>query len=86
MSRTKHLTRAEAANKSRPTRRRAKTRLTKLGDRDYAHYRSSTDRPKNAGNQWRPGFNSGQRLRKDQRAAKILGRRLDRRRLDRSLP
>lgn len=82
MSRTQHLTRYEADHNSRPTRKRAKTRLTKLGDR---HCWPSTDRPRNAGNRWRPGFNAGQRHRKDQRDAKIIGRRLERRRLDRSL-
>lgn len=83
MSRTQHLTSAEAANNARPTRQRAKTRLTKLGDRSYF---PNTDRPKNAGNQWRAGYNAGQRRRKEQRDAKILGRRLERRRLNRSVP
>lgn len=82
MSRTRHLTRHEAADNSRATRRRAKTRLTKLGDRLYW---PNSDRPKNAGNEWRAGNNSGQRHRKDQREQKILGRRLERRRLNRSL-
>lgn len=82
MSRTQHLTYAEAANNSRPTRQRAKTRLTKLGDRSYW---PSGIRPKNAGNQWRPGYSQGQRSRKEARQAKVIGRRLDRRRLDRSL-
>lgn len=82
MSRTQHLTRTERDNNLRPTRKRAKTRLTKLGD---SHYWPNTDRPKNAGNQWRAGNNSGQRRRKDQRDAKIVGRRLERRRLNRSL-
>jgi hypothetical protein len=67
MRRTNHLTQADAANNLRPTRARAKTRLTKLGDRLYF---GNTDRPKNDGNAWRPGYNAG---------------RLERRRLDRSL-
>jgi hypothetical protein len=82
MSRTKHLTRAEADNKSRPTRARAKTRLTKLGDRLYF---GNSDRPKNEGNTWKFGYNSGKRHRKETRQAKVIGRRLERRRLDRSL-
>ena len=83
MSRTHHLTLAEAASNSRATRHRAKTRLTKLGDRSYFQ---SADRPKNAGNQWRPGHAAGQRRRKDQRQAKVLGRRIERRRLNREVP
>lgn len=83
MSRTHHLTRVEAANNTRVTRQHAKTRLTKLGDRSYF---PNTDRPKNAGNQWRSGYNAGQRRRKEQRDEKILGRRLERRRLNRSGP
>lgn len=82
MSRTQHLTRTEAENNSRATRQRAKTRLTKLGGQSYF---SGGDRPKNAGNQWRAGYNAGQRRRKEQRDAKILGRRLERRRLNRSV-
>lgn len=80
MSRTHHLTQAEASDNSRATRRRARTRLTKLGGQWYV---PSTDRPKNAGNQWRPGHNAGQRHRKEQRHAKVLGRRLARRRRNR---
>lgn len=82
MSRTHHLTASEADNNSRPTRQRAKTRLTKLGDWLYW---PNADRPKNEGNQWRYGFSSGQRHRKEHREQKILGRRLERRRLNRSL-
>lgn len=82
MSRTKHLTQAQADNNSRPTRARAKSRLTKLGDRLYF---GNTDRPKNEGNAWRPGYNAGKRHRKEARQAKVIGRRLERRRLDRSL-
>ena len=81
MSRTHHATRAEIEGKTLPTRHRAKTRLTKLGD----HYWPNTDRPLNAGNHWSYGFNAGQRHRKEQRQAKIIGRRLERRRLNRSL-
>jgi hypothetical protein len=80
VSRTHHLTQAEADNNSRPTRRRAKTRLTKIGDRSYW---PNTDRPKNTGNQWRYGYSAGQRHRKEVRDAKVLGRRLERRRLNR---
>ena len=83
MSRTRHATRAQIENNTRPTRRRAKTRLTKLGD---SHYWPHTDRPVNAGNHWGVGFNAGQRHRKEQRDAKIIGRRLERRRLNRSVP
>lgn len=83
MSRTAHLTQTEAANNARPTRRRAKTRLTKLGDRSYW---PNADRPKNAGNQWRHGYGAGKRRRKETREAKVLGRRLERRRLNRSVP
>ncbi len=82
MSRTRHATRAEIETNKRPTRRRAKTRLTKLGDQ---HYWPHTDRPLNAGNHWSYGFNAGQRRRKEQRQEKIIGRRLERRRLNRSL-
>ena len=82
MSRTRHLTRAECANNTRPTRRSAKTRLTKRGD---LYYFPNTDRPKNAGNQWRAGYNAGQRRRKEAREAKVLGRRIERRRLNRSV-
>ncbi|HSX22561.1 MAG TPA: hypothetical protein VLE97_07295 [Gaiellaceae bacterium] len=82
MSRTRHLTRYEAGANARPTRRRAKTRLTKLGDRTYW---PNPDRPKNAGNDWGASNNAGQRRRKDQREQKVLGRRLERRRLNRSL-
>lgn len=82
MSRTKHLTRAEVTNKSRPTRRRAKSRLTKSGE-TTSYYWLNSDRPKNAGNQWRPGKHGGQRHRKEQREDKILGRRLERRRQNR---
>lgn len=83
MSRTRHLTRSEAANNTRATRQRAKTRLTKLGDRSYF---PNDDRPKNAGNLWRFGYSAGQRHRKEQRQEKILGRRLERRRLNREVP
>ena len=83
MSRTRHLTRAESTANSRPTRHRAKTRLTKLGG--LAFYFPNTDRPKNAGNVWRPGYNTGQRRRKEAAQAKVIGRRLERRRVDRSL-
>ena len=83
MSRTSHLTSSQAEHNTRSTRRRAKTRLTKLGDRSYF---PSTDRPKNDGNHWQGGFNAGQRHRKDQRQAKVLGRRLERRRLNRDVP
>lgn len=82
MSRTRHLTRAEAENNSRATRRRAKTRLTQLGGQIYF---PNSDRPKNAGNEWRYGYSAGQRRRKEQREQKVLGRRLERRRLNRSL-
>ena len=82
MSRTHHATHHEIENNTRPTRRRAKTRLTKLGDR---HYWAPPDRPLNAGNHWSFGFNAGQRHRKEHRQEKILGRRLERRRLNRSL-
>ena len=82
MSRTKHLTRAEVNAKSRPTRRRAKSRLTKSG-KTTMYYWPCVDRPKNDGNQWRPGFSAGQRRRKEQREDKILGRRLERRRRNR---
>jgi len=84
MSRTKHLTRAEADASSRPTRKRAKSRLTK-----HAHvanwYEPNQDRPANRGNKWRAGNNAGQRRRKVQREAKVIGRRLERRRLNREL-
>jgi len=83
VSRTQHLTQTEAANNARPTRRRAKTRLTKLGDRSYW---PNADRPKNTGNQWRHGYGAGRRRRKETREAKVLGRRLERRRLNRSVP
>lgn len=83
MSRTHHLTSREADDNSRATRRRAKTRLTKLGDRLYW---PNADRPKNAGNAWRYGFSAGQRHRKEQSAQKVLERRLERRRLNRMVP
>jgi len=83
MSRTRHATRGEIANNTRPARRSAKTRLTKLGDSHY--YWPNTDRPLNAGNHWSHGFNAGQRRRKKQRQEKIIGRRLERRRLNRGL-
>lgn len=83
MSRTHHLTRAEVTSNSRATRRRAKTRLTKISGRSYFPV---TDRPKNAGNQWHPGHNAGQRRRKEQREGKVIGRRLARRRLNREVP
>jgi len=82
VSRTHHLTRAEFESHARPTRRRAKTRLTKLGDQSYF---PNADRPKNDGNQWRHGFSAGQRHRKEQRRVKVIGRRLERRRLNRSV-
>lgn len=82
MSRTRHLTRAEADSNSRATRRRAKTRLTTRGDL----YLPGGDRPKNAGNQWRSGHHAGQRRREEHRKAKVLGRRLDRRRQNREVP
>ena len=81
MSRTQHLTRQESDNNSRPTRRRARTRLTKLGDRIYF---GNSDRPKNAGNHW-GSTNAGQRRRREAHASKVIGRRLERRRLNRSL-
>jgi hypothetical protein len=83
MSRTYHPTRAEIAHSTRATRRRAKTRLTKLGD---SHYWPCPDRPKNAGNHWGRSNNAGQRRRKEARIAKVIGRRLDRRRLNRMVP
>lgn len=82
MSRTHHLTTTEFDSNTRSTRRRAKTRLTKHGDRAYW---PSALRPKNEGNHWRPGFNQGQRNRKEARESKVIGRRLERRRLNRSL-
>jgi hypothetical protein len=86
MSRTRHLTQRERAENSRATRRRAKTRLTKLAKLDgMAFYFGNTDRPKNAGNNYGTGFNAGQRRRKEARIEKVLGRRLERRRLNRSL-
>lgn len=81
MSRTQHLTREESAGNTRPTRRHARTRLTKLGDRSYF---PNSDRPKNGGNHWGHSNNAGQRRRKEARVAKVLGRRLERRRLNRS--
>jgi hypothetical protein len=81
MSRTRHLTHAELWENSRPTRARAKTRLTKL--HQWYWYWPNTDRPKNAGNHYGVGFHAGQRRRKEARVAKILGRRLDRRRRNR---
>lgn len=82
MSRTRHLTQADAQSSARATRRRARTRLTKLGGLTHL---PSTDRPKNAGNHWRPGYNAGQRRRKERQQAKIVGRRLERRRLNREI-
>jgi hypothetical protein len=82
MSRTHHLTRVEFADNSRPTRHRAKTRLTK---RAPAWSWPNNDRPKNAGNHYGLGFNAGQRRRKEARVAKVLGRRLDRRRRNREV-
>lgn len=82
MSRTRHLTRAEADNNTRPTRRHAQTRLTKLGG--WAH--PNEDRPKNAGNRWRYGYDRGRRHRKHVRLNKVIGRRIDRRRLNREVP
>jgi hypothetical protein len=82
LSRTQHLTRKEFADNSRPTRARARTRLTKLGDRSYF---PTTDRPVNAGNQWCGGYNAGQRRREEARRTKVIGRRLERRRLNRSV-
>src|SRR5438552_1815314 len=82
MSRTHHPTQAELESNTRPTRRRAKTRLTKFGDRSYW---PSGLRPKNIGNPWRFGYSQGQRSRKEARENKVIGRRLERRRLNRSL-
>lgn len=80
MSRTRHATRTEIEGATRPTRRRAKTRLTKLGARRYW---PEVARPLNAGNHWGSGFKGGKHLRRDQRDAKVIGRRLERRRLNR---
>lgn len=82
MSRTKHLTQAEFAANSRPTRRRAKTRLTK--EKREWHWPNS-DRPKNAGNNYGLNNNAGQRRRKEARVAKVIGRRLERRRRSRAV-
>lgn len=82
MSRTRHLTRKESDDGSRPTRRRARTRLTKLGDLVYF---PNSDRPKNDGNRWGRSNNVGQRRRREARVAKVIGRRLDRRRLNRTV-
>jgi hypothetical protein len=84
VSRTRHLTRAEFADNSRPTRARAKTRLTKL-KLSAVWYWPNADRPKNAGNHYGHGFNAGQRRRKEVRVAKVIGRRLDRRRGNRKI-
>ena len=84
MSRTRHLTRAEfCGDRIRATRRRAKTRLTKVVS-DYYH--PNVDRPVNGG-AWPGGigFNAGQRRRRDAREDKRLGRRRDRRRREREL-
>lgn len=83
MSRTHHLTRGEM----RPTRARAKTRLTnplKTGGQTY--FSDETNRPRNAGNHWMAGNNRGQRSRKEQRLDKIFGKRRERRRLNSGLP
>jgi len=86
MSRTHHLTQRERDENSRATRRRAKTRLTKLGKlKGFAFYFGNTDRPQNAGNNYGVGFNAGQRRRNEARVEKVIGRRLERRRLKRSL-
>lgn len=84
MSRTQHLTRAEFTGaRIRPTRRRARTRLTKVAP-DYYH--PNVDRPVNGG-AWPGGigFNAGQRRRREAREAKRFGRRRDRRRREREL-
>lgn len=82
MSRTRHLTQTESDHNSRSTRQHAKTRLTKLGGRAYW---PSGSRPKNIGNPWRYGYSQARRSRKEASANKVIGRRLERRRLNRSL-
>jgi hypothetical protein len=84
MSRTRHLTYVEFVNHLRDAkRRRAPSRLTKEKYGEW--YWPNCDRPKNAGNHWGRSNNAGQRRRKEARVAKVLGRRLERRRLNRAV-
>lgn len=94
MSRTRHLTRDEQAastpygrratkKKVRPRGRRAKTRLTKV---DSGYWPFEKPRPKNAGGPPKGfGGRAGKRARKDVAESKRIGRRLERRRLNREL-
>jgi len=84
VSRTRHLTRAEfVGDVLRPRRRRAPTRLTKIWP---AYRHPNVDRPRNNG-AWPGGigFNAGQRRRREAREDKLLGRRRERRRLNREV-
>lgn len=79
MSRTKHATRDEILNHEAPRPRRARTALTKDQHNFLRMHAAATTAPRNEGNHWRPGFNAGQRRRKDKAVSKVLGRRKERR-------